>query len=130
VEEASPIADEDKDVLSSDEEDLEEPFPKAEEVREDDLIDPVLPALGIYVVSLRRNSKHRTLHLVGACYRRPGVDYQDWLALGDSKPPASEYTSVCRQCWPRTGASDPFEAGMDREDTSSTSFGSSSDDRS
>ena len=30
-----------------------------------------------YVISIRRGSKLRTLCLLGACYRTPGVDYQD-----------------------------------------------------
>ena len=57
--------------------------------------------LGHYVVSLRRGSKVRTLRLKGSCHRVPGVDYADWRNYGEARPPASEYTWVCRQCWPQ-----------------------------
>jgi hypothetical protein len=53
-----------------------------------------------YVVSIRSGSRRTRLHLVGACHRIPGRDYQEFEVLGDQLPPASAYADFCRQCWP------------------------------
>jgi hypothetical protein len=52
-----------------------------------------------YVISISNKRRIRRLHLVGACYRQPGVDYQEYQVLGDEVPEASEYDDFCRSCW-------------------------------
>ncbi len=67
----------------------------------DTLEDPLaLSQLDHYVISARRNSRLRTLRLLGACHRNPGIDFQDWIAVGDVRPSAPAHTSVCEQRWP------------------------------
>ena len=51
------------------------------------LPDPVLEVgVGTYVMSVVGRSKRRTLHQVGGCYRIPGVDYRDFVVIGDERP--------------------------------------------
>jgi hypothetical protein len=70
-------------------------------VREESVVlAPLLPGLGQYVVSIRSGSRRTRLHLVGACHRIPGRDYQEFEVLGEQLPPASAYADFCRQCWP------------------------------
>ena len=56
--------------------------------------------LGHHIISIRQGSEIRTLHLLGACHRRPGVDYREWLVAGEERPQQSEHMQVCRQCGP------------------------------
>ena len=57
--------------------------------------------LGLYVVSRRgKGSGRRTPHFTGARHRTPGIDYAQFEVFGDVRPPASQYTDVCKQCWP------------------------------
>jgi hypothetical protein len=80
-----------------------------------------IPGLGDFVVCIRRSSKRRTLHLVGACHRRPGVSYDEYKGYGSERPASSHYTVVCKQCWP-TGApvTELEEVITDDESTSSS----------
>ena len=71
------------------------------------------PQLGHYIVSIRRGSRVRTLHLLGACHRTPGVDYGDWIVFGEARPRQSEYTQFCRQCWPRGIAAENEDSGTE-----------------
>ena len=42
--------------------------------------------MGTYILSVVRRSKRRTLHVIGGCYRVPGVDYRDFVVVGDVRP--------------------------------------------
>ena len=53
-----------------------------------------------YVVSIQARSRFRRLHFIGLCHRVPGLDYKIFEVLGDSRPPRSSYTAVCKDCWP------------------------------
>ena len=85
----------------------------------DSMVDDEMPPLGHFIISIRRGSRIRTLHLLGACHRTPGADYREWVTCGDTRPAPSEYTQACRQCWPR---------GLQATDEDGSSE-SSSDDR-
>ncbi len=72
------------------------------------------PALGAYIISIRKRSSLKTFHHLRARYGTPGIDYQDWIAAGEARPPASAYTGICRQCWPVPGALlEPAETAID-----------------
>ena len=58
--------------------------------------------VGGYVVSI--SNRIRRLHLIGACWMTPGVDYAEFEELGWERPDPSTYTTFCKKCWPR-GAS-------------------------
>ena len=56
--------------------------------------------LGQYVVSVSgKTGKTRRLHKVGDCFRKPGVDYRDFVVLGLEEPAPSEYSHQCQHCW-------------------------------
>ncbi len=67
-----------------------------------------------YVIAISTKTRLRTLHRLGACYRRPGVHYGQYLLKGHVMPAAKEYDSFCKTCWKgdsepmagRTGSSD------------------------
>ena len=62
--------------------------------------------MGIYVMSLVGRSKRRTLHQVGSCYRRPGLDYKDYVVIGDQRPELKAGERLCGSCF---GAKDKNE---------------------
>ena len=74
-----------------------------------------------FVVSISTRSRRRCLHSIPGCWRRPGVDFKEYELLHEL-PSASEYTDLCRQCWP-DGIEDAHSA---EESDSSTSSSSSS----
>lgn len=56
--------------------------------------------LGQYVVSVSgKTGKTRRLHKVGECFRKPGVDYRNFVVLGFEEPAPSEYSHQCQHCW-------------------------------
>ena len=59
-----------------------------------------LPAdlLGQFSVSIGAKSNFRRLHLLGACFRVPGIHYADF-ELFPERPAADQYNDYCRQCW-------------------------------
>ena len=84
-----------------------------------------LPTSG-YVITFTFKKRLRRLHYIGRCYRRPGVDYYDYEAHGETLPPPDRYDKTCLQCWPPVGGG-PEQAGSDDSDEeSSSSSGSSS----
>ena len=84
-----------------------------------------LPTSG-YVITYTFKKRLRRLHYIGRCYRRPGVDYYDYEAHGETLPPPDRYDKTCLQCWPPVGKG-PEQAGTDDSDEeSSSSSGSSS----
>jgi len=65
---------------------------------------PVQLSMGAWVVSLTKGGSAKTLHKVGACWRRPGVHYLRFLTLDESEivnsVAACPYNRVCIQCFP------------------------------
>ena len=61
--------------------------------------DPPPPLPHTYVVAIRARSKVRTLHLVGSCWRRPGVDYASYVSYGATLPDPSTYHAACGNCF-------------------------------
>ena len=108
----SPSHEEDREAESSSSE-------ASSGIDEPDKVEHREPQLGDYIISIRQGSKIRTLHLLGACHRKPGVDYREWQVVGEIRPHHRGYTQACRQCWPQPEAL--------REDTIESD--SSSDDR-
>ena len=78
-----------------------------------------------YYVSIRPGSGFRRLHLLGACGRRPGVDYTRYMYMGARCPSSEEYHDWRKQCW-RAG-SPLTEYSGEEESWSSSSSSSSSD---
>ncbi len=76
------------------------------------------PAEG-YVVSRSRKRGIRCLHLVGKCYRKPGLHYMDYETLGDNLPSTEEYDQICGSCWP-DGFSRQDSGSQDDSASSST----------
>ncbi len=60
-----------------------------------------------YTVSVSRKKGIRTLHLLGACYRKPGIDYAVFEYHGLRMPRPHEYNAYCRSCW--RGDANPLE---------------------
>ncbi len=83
-----------------------------------------------YVVAVSRNAGRRCLHKIGLCYRRPGVHYKLFRAVGPRLPPTSDYDNYCRDCWrnkaPRTGSSTAEGLGSDTGSSRRTSSSSTS----
>ena len=87
---------------------------------------PLVNAMGQYVVSIQGKSGFRRLHLVGACFRVPGVDYLQYELLGQNLPATSTYHASCRNCWPGGLPSEDRE--VSEETTSSASSSASEED--
>ena len=82
--------------------------------------------MGHYVVSVVGNSKSRTLHRVGDCFRQPGVHYRDFECFGDELPGPSQYHRSCKTCFPRSGGRRQA-AGEEEESSGSETVSSSSE---
>ena len=70
---------------------------------------------------MRTRSKIRTLHLVGACWRRPGVGYQVGQDFGNKLPPTSAYHTACKNCFMQPRLLDPDLDGVAFPTTGSSS---------
>ena len=57
--------------------------------------------LGTFVVSIVGNSKTRTLHRVGECFRVPGLHFANYLVFGPEPPKETEFHKACKVCFPR-----------------------------
>ena len=83
---------------------------------------------GPYVVSMSMRTGVRCLHLVGGCWRQPGVTYFKYEDLGPIAD-ASYYYRVCKQCWQGvfkgTAAEAEEKEGNESEEESSSSSSSS-----
>lgn len=81
---------------------------------------------GTYVMSLVGRSKKRTLHQIGGCYRRPGIDYKDYVVLGNVRPELKMGEKLCGTCF---GARDKAvsEAASEPEDVVVSDESSSSE---
>lgn len=90
---------------------------------EADLSTPaVAPLAQGYYVSIRPRSGYRRLHLLGACGKRPGIDYALYEYLGERCPSSDEYHDWCKHCW-RAGG--PVTVYDSEEESSSSSSASS-----
>ncbi|CAE8669993.1 unnamed protein product [Polarella glacialis] len=71
------------------------------------------------LVSLSSQGRPQTLHKVGACWRRPGIDYKRFAALGEdeAQAPYTGYHKVCSDCFPK---------GDDEQNVSSSGSSSNS----
>ncbi len=87
------------------------------------------PPTSGYVISISRKKNIRCLHLIGACYRQPGVSYLNFESLGDDCPPPTAYDTYCRGCWGgdsrpsggrTSGNKTPSTATSDSESSSSS----------
>ena len=79
--------------------------------------------MGTYILSVVGRSKRRTLHVIGGCYRVPGVDYRDFVVVGDVRPQLAEGERLCAVCFnPREKAA--VESGAEEEAMSSGSSSS------
>jgi len=67
-----------------------------------------------YVVSISR-SGWRRLHLLHACPRAPGFDYNTYEFLGIAAPTEDRYDDFCRHCWRGRGR-EPPRPGMAEEE--------------
>ena len=64
------------------------------------IVDPVSEVLtGTYVMSLVGRSRKRTLHQVGACYRKPGLDYRDFVVIGENRAELVAGERLCGSCF-------------------------------
>ena len=59
---------------------------------------PIL-SKGARVVSLTKGEGERTLHVVGKCWRVPGVHYSKFCVLDDEE--VGEFSRVCKDCFPK-----------------------------
>ncbi len=71
-----------------------------------------------YVISVSQKRNIRCLHLIGACYRQPGISYLRFECLGDDCPPPTAYDTYCRGCW--SGDSHPSGGRASGDKTPST----------
>ena len=86
--------------------------------------------------------QRKTLHYVGACWRRPYVDYWRFKEFGEEPQEKVEYAEHCTQCWPEgrveerpsivrgslaeKGVAEADEVLAEKEDGGDSSSGSSS----
>ena len=91
--------------------------------------DPVVQVgRGTYVMSVVGRSKRRTLHVVGGCYRVPGIDYKDFVVIGDTRPELEGGERACGTCF---GAKDKVVSEAEQipsSESSSSDFVSSDPD--
>lgn len=66
---------------------------------DEEVTPPPLVAKGHFVIATC--GKIRRLHVMGKCYRRPGIDYYKFDVIGPDEPPPELYTARCGHCWPR-----------------------------
>ena len=80
---------------------------------------------GKRVISISRASgSSRTLHVVGRCWRRPGVHFRDFVFLDEGE--RGQYSALCKECFPKQ--KDPIlETATDSDSESSSDESSSSD---
>lgn len=80
--------------------------------------------LGTYVMSIVGRSKKRTLHVIGGCYRTPGVDYRDFVVVGSERPKLQDGEKLCAVCFSakeKSAMEAHVEEPEDLEDSASSS---------
>ena len=72
----------------------------------------------------------RRLHLVGACWRVPGVHYKTFLRHGSREPAEYELDARCSDCFPRDAIAPaaPDESCSDSSSSSTSPSGSDADE--
>ena len=82
-----------------------------------------------FYVSVSEKKKIRRLHCAGACWRLPGRDYKDFVALGEDPPDPAEFDVKCRDCWRHVPKAEMKKeaAGAANKDDGATSDDSSSE---
>mmetsp|Transcript_25222 Transcript_25222/g.40376 ORF Transcript_25222/g.40376 Transcript_25222/m.40376 type:complete len:674 (+) Transcript_25222:59-2080(+) len=80
---------------------------------------------GALFVSLSRAGRPQTVHKVGSCWRRPGVDYKHYVALdeGELQSPSSQFSKVCSECFPK--GLEELNISSSEDDSSNSSSDSS-----
>ncbi len=73
-----------------------------------------------FVISLSRKRGLRCLHLIGKCYRQPGVHYRNYEVCGTEEPAAHRYDQICGACWPTGDESVDDGEGSEMTESSST----------
>ena len=58
----------------------------------------MIPVNGAWVVSTARNT--HTLHIVGSCFRTPGIHYHQWIEVDQQVEP-HKFKKACKTCFPR-----------------------------
>lgn len=79
---------------------------------------PVL-SKGARVVSTIKGGTVRTLHIVGKCYRVPGVHYTFFNLLDETE--RGEYSFVCKECFPPVSESEQSDSSSESSDSSGDS---------
>ncbi len=62
-----------------------------------------------YIISISSKKRIRRLHLMGACHMLPGIDYTNYIVIGDQCPSNDQYDDYCRHCW--RGDAQPRDEG-------------------
>ena len=83
--------------------------------------------LGSYVVSIVGNSKTRTLHRVGECFRILGLHFANFIVCGPEPPKVDQYHKACKVCFPR---GQRMDQGPRAEEDSSGDISSSDEEKS
>ena len=58
-----------------------------------------VPNTTAWVVTRLKSKKPGCLHVIGRCYRVPGVHYKDWVEVAENASSGS-FERACRQCFP------------------------------
>ena len=74
---------------------------------------------GARVVSLGKGDEERTLHIVGNCWRVPGIHYSRYVTLDDDE--VGLYSKVCKDCLPSHGLEVPSESESESSSSDSSS---------
>ena len=81
---------------------------------------------GKRVVSISNKGTCRTLHVVGKCWRIPGIHFAKFAFLDDEE--VGEFHAVCKDCFPRDSLTEALEESEEDSDSSVSSDSSSSAD--
>ena len=76
--------------------------------------------LGTFIMSIVGRSKRRTLHVIGGCYRVPGVDYREFVVIGSDRPQLKEGEKLCAVCFSAKEKA-AVESGAEEIDDSASS---------
>ena len=78
-----------------------------------------------YVICITNKTSTRRLHLLGACWRIPGISYRQFELMGEEMPDPQQYNAICGDCWKKkedeAATNIDFKDGTDSETTSSSS---------
>ena len=103
----------------------EEVLELARQLMDDDGEEPSV-SKGTFVLSVVGRSKRRTLHQIGACYRKPGVHYKEYLVIGDARPVLEKGERLCISCFgKRDQIASEIGLGAGSDDDSGSSLSSS-----